>query len=550
MRSFLLTVRPQAAVAVAALTAFQAVASASPVPWVNIPGPINSRGLYGASTNAVVNAPVMAVEGPWYYLTISGTLNKVASNTQAREACIEVTTPAGDNFIIKPFTAGGFSQTIAVPAGTATTPPWWTFGAGACQLRFFELYADNASGPDATWTNLQITLHDGGNNEFVPFEYSIPVSAENPDTQSAGSFVYQGDDTGDSFFFPHTRVVNKVRVKGYGTAMSGWTSNSTRSPLGVTRYDFTAPRADGNGTVTWTVTPFDADAVSSSGFDMVVDTPVPVRTGQGFPWSYRAYEVDGHAAPGARVASVWMQVQPLTGDAPAATDLGYVRGTPWAPGQPSRVETFNETPGMVKWYRFVTEYPCSPASGYWMDIHSQIPVGSPIADHEMALYSPTGAMLAADDDGGSGNLSMLSFGQTAPVRTPVNAAGGPEPRNGHDGVLTAGEHYLAVAQYDAQFDPTGFFATTLGALTGGITVEFRTNLPPAPCTSADVGSQGGAAIPDAVLDNNDFIAFITLFFNQDPRADLGTTGGVLGSDGQWNNNDFIAFIDRFFYGCI
>ncbi len=69
------------------------------------------------------------------------------------------------------------------------------------------------------------------------------------------------------------------------------------------------------------------------------------------------------------------------------------------------------------------------------------------------------------------------------------------------------------------------------------------------CGPADVGRQGGAHGADGVLDNNDFIVFIDLFFSQSPLADRGTTGGVPGSDGAWDNNDFIVFIDQFFAGC-
>ncbi len=69
------------------------------------------------------------------------------------------------------------------------------------------------------------------------------------------------------------------------------------------------------------------------------------------------------------------------------------------------------------------------------------------------------------------------------------------------------------------------------------------------CSAADVGSAGGVQGADGLLDNNDFIAFIDLFFTSSSLADLGEQGGVLGSDGQYDNNDFIAFITLFFDGC-
>ena len=69
-----------------------------------------------------------------------------------------------------------------------------------------------------------------------------------------------------------------------------------------------------------------------------------------------------------------------------------------------------------------------------------------------------------------------------------------------------------------------------------------------PC-APDVGAGGGVPGQDGLLDNNDFIAFITHFFNNDPRADAGRSGGLAGPDGLYDNNDFIVFINQFFDGC-
>ncbi|MBY0308111.1 MAG: hypothetical protein K2Q09_05160 [Phycisphaerales bacterium] len=72
---------------------------------------------------------------------------------------------------------------------------------------------------------------------------------------------------------------------------------------------------------------------------------------------------------------------------------------------------------------------------------------------------------------------------------------------------------------------------------------------PQPCGTADIGRSGGQPGADGALDNNDFIVFITYFFQQNTIADMGIAGGVIGQDGQFDNNDFIAFITLFFQGC-
>jgi len=69
------------------------------------------------------------------------------------------------------------------------------------------------------------------------------------------------------------------------------------------------------------------------------------------------------------------------------------------------------------------------------------------------------------------------------------------------------------------------------------------------CGKGDVGQAGGLPDFDGQLDNNDFIAFINFFFDENSIADMGIAGGLPGSDGQFDNNDFIAFINEFFNGC-
>ncbi len=138
-------------------------------------------------------------------------------------------------------------------------------------------------------------------------------------------------------------------------------------------------------------------------------------------------------------------------------------------------------------------------------------------------------------------------------------------------VTANGVYYLGVTRYNVDaFDATPALiwttqagqaapAATAGALAGWSAATaatsqgaYRVSLAgvcfpaPAQCSPADVGIQGGGPGHDRLLNNNDFIAFIDLFFANDPAADLGSQGGVQGADGQWNNNDFIVFIDYFF----
>lgn len=115
---------------------------------------------------------------------------------------------------------------------------------------------------------------------------------------------------------------------------------------------------------------------------------------------------------------------------------------------------------------------------------------------------------------------------------------------------------------DGRISGSGTAALSIGAMTAGDFGVYECVVTGLTCTAgsavsssvtlscaADIGIAGGIAGSDGVLDNNDFISFINLFFAGDARADIGQAGGLRGSDGVFNNNDFIAFIDRFFGGC-
>jgi hypothetical protein len=124
----------------------------------------------------------------------------------------------------------------------------------------------------------------------------------------------------------------------------------------------------------------------------------------------------------------------------------------------------------------------------------------------------------ATDSGGNEIWNDTPFGG---VRQPDGAGAG-NPLGGWNGTNAANGTY--------RIDFTGTCKASLNAQ----------------CSVADVGIAGGSFGHDHLLNNNDFISFITLFFAQDPAADLGVQGGNPGHDSAWDNNDFIAFINYFF----
>ena len=234
--------------------------------------------------------------------------------------------------------------------------------------------------------------------------------------------------------------------------------------------------------MSWTVTPMPGATLSTGTFDLTADIPETVLAGTGHPWSYSVTAPGTGASVGGGVAYLLMNVQPLLPDAPLAGDIGVVRSRPaLGPVETTvaKAATPNTVAHTVRWTRFVTEQACSNATGYWLDLHSRVPAGSAIIDHEIAVYRADSSLLAFDDDSGAGQLSMLSFGQTSPTRPGVNADQFTAARAGQNGVLPAGTYYLATSEFDAVFGD-GFGATTTGTHLGDMAVDFRTNLPPAP----------------------------------------------------------------------
>ncbi len=174
-------------------------------------------------------------------------------------------------------------------------------------------------------------------------------------------------------------------------------------------------------------------------------------------------------------------------------------------------------------------------------------------------------------------FTVYVFNREFSQNDPTNPAGLPEDPTIHVGdtvhwVTTQGFHTVHSLAGSAETFDSGFMQTgntfdhtftvagvyeyycafhgsdngdgTASGMAGVVTV-----MPATPACPADLGVQGGGQGQDGVLDNNDFIAFIDLFFSQSPAADVGVQGGIAGSDNAWDNNDFVVFINDFFNGC-
>ncbi|MFT3687113.1 MAG: GC-type dockerin domain-anchored protein [Phycisphaerales bacterium] len=233
-----------------------------------------------------------------------------------------------------------------------------------------------------------------------------------------------------------------------------------------------------------------------------------------------------------------------------AQDLGLLQGTA------NGVYTMPADLGArFKWIKFTIFAAASDATGRYIDIDTANTV-APVHDTNIALYNSSGVLIASNNDiapgwnagNPTGGNSALSFGATQPVR-PYSAMNLNMPSgNGRNGPLNPGTYYLQISECCAGFGADRFWVVNdyvTNTAVGNVNWAIRTNYQPA-CGFSDVGHQGGMPGGDSHLDNNDFIAFVSLYFESNPAADVGVSGGFAGHDGLFDNNDFVVFVAQFF----
>ncbi len=177
--------------------------------------------------------------------------------------------------------------------------------------------------------------------------------------------------------------------------------------------------------------------------------------------------------------------------APSATDLGTI----------SEGSTLNIAPvalvaNQVVWFTFVLDD--AAAGELYLDIDTEGSFLAPGNDTELGLYSDAGALIATDDDDGSGLLSQLTFGAGSPARP---AVGGLE-YNGRDGNLAAGTYYLALVGFNSTF-VTGCWNVSSASANAGdaaLNIRFERIPPPGPDTWRESGEAGETLGSEQVIE--------------------------------------------------
>jgi hypothetical protein len=266
--------------------------------------------------------------------------------------------------------------------------------------------------------------------------------------------------------------------------------------------------------------------------------------------------------------------EPFT--APLAGTVGPLGAT----GATENVVTVRSTiatASEITWVRIITTEAVTDADTSYLDVDTEgTATGVPetlggLQDTFIGVYDGSTSLLrAVDDDSGTGFRSMLTFGNEANPRPAIAAVAPAAPafaRDGFNGSLPAGTHYLAVSTFEPTFGP-GYAATGPANRTavGERVINVRTTMAlPAACASrANVAGANQSTTPDATLTADDIIVFLGWFFGAttgapvagNPASPTNLLADVSGAnqnasapDGVLTADDIIVFLGFYFAGC-
>lgn len=488
---------------------------------------VSSNGRLGSGSNDVRTATFSGAYAVGK-LRITGTLSEGVPESYALEARVRVTPPVGSAFTVRPFTEFDYTGSISVTDFEHRLLTPVSSAAGVWELRFFESFDD--AGVDSVWDSLTITLDD----EFVPPPPPPgPGSAEDLGTIGSGTTltrssvstpgpyafrwyrftapsgltptggVYLDIDTNDSLvdltqtdteiglFRPDGTLVATDDDDGLGLA--GLLSFGTGTRAGSE--DFAYYGQDGPlaaGEYYLVIAPW--DAAFSNGFGVTSDS-----TAEG---SYNLRVSSGADSPNTP---------------PAAIDLGTI-------SEPGVTRTgLSLSAGSIVWLRFELPEPAEVSK--FLDLDTEGSLLSPSNDTIAALFNEFGALVAWDDDDGSGRLSQLSFGGGS--TTPTVGSG--RDYAGQEGSLPAGVYYVGVTGFGSTVVGAGAWAIgTAHELSGTLTVRLHTNaVYTPPGCEADFNDDG-------FVDFFDFDDFVVCF-----------EGGACppGKSADFNEDGFTDFFD-------
>jgi hypothetical protein len=403
---------------------------------------------------------------------VQSDLTSIAAATWASEASVQLTDPSGEIFVISlaPLVAETYTA-ITGSQGALSFPTDYVPSAGTWVARFYDTFNDATGGEESSVANFSISMEDGvgtrpttaGNltpvdgsattasgtvepNGVTWYRLNVGTDASfdarryldiTTSTTGAGTVLLVYDNNGG-----YTGGVDFDRGPGLGSFLSfGYGFGTATGDLGNGGAPTFSNGGDGDllaGTYYVAVLSDDVNAIEG-GFALDLFNLIPLTPAPGT--SFTMSVTQGPAVLPPRVADPVVLGPRVTRE----FALGGVG-----------------SPTCVKWYTITPTSAISAANNRFLDI---ITNGSGLGDTQIAMFDNAGALLAEDDDDGTGFQSFLSFGASSGRN--YNGPAGDPIGDGRDGELAAGQTYwLAAAQFPVTFG-AGFDILFEGVGAGG-----------------------------------------------------------------------------------
>ncbi|MEL6739822.1 MAG: DVUA0089 family protein [Planctomycetota bacterium] len=137
--------------------------------------------------------------------------------------------------------------------------------------------------------------------------------------------------------------------------------------------------------------------------------------------------------------------------------------------------SFDIAPNEIAWVSFTVG--ADFGAGSFFELSTVDLVGAGNIDTEIGLYDAAGNLVANDDDGAFATASLLSFGDGS-GRDDLDEAGSAATAGQDGAVLAAGTYFLAIGEFNVDFNPTAFDVVSTGADTGGtIVLTYFSSIP-------------------------------------------------------------------------
>jgi hypothetical protein len=455
---------------------------------------------------------------------VSAMLTKVAPGTFASDSRVYLTAPNSQgSLVIQPFAVDAFSGSLSVSNLGIGAPEAWAASTGLWRVRFYEAFADSATGPDAIWDSISITLDD---EPLEPPATLVSIAGEYHEVEENSS----------------KQRANRIEGIAPGERLVGVSTGAIGSGAGEATADYfrvtTGPAAAGvyrHRLVLTSATPGHALSLrgltQSGGFiapgseaalQIASDSTQPSRFVQwyGFGQQERmVVRVSGHAGTTEPYAAAYMV------DAITPPNLGaFAGGITISTDGLSNVDT--------DLWLYDSQFHAMPGAGN--------------DDGVPGSNSPRQSVLVRMLPAGTYYLALSDYNLANDQSSPPDDLSRSGPVLEHAGAVVNGSASSGLSLAFSVRDSRGRLVVTPASKAGAFDVAFYRFEILEFCVADRTGPLGP---PDGAVTIEDLLDFLVAFESGTASADVDDGHGGGGPDGAVTIDDLLYFLARFEGGC-